>query len=161
MSDKRTTEDIMQPLIRSRTFEESEMEITSMIDLTFLLLIFFLVAGKMDPSGQLQLPPARYGKPVVEKSSIILTLAAGEEGKAVVYCGNGINDQTRVRSGDLAVQEDAVANYVEKEFLAGAKENVLIKAGKGIKQREVWRISKAATRNESVQQLYVAVTEVK
>lgn len=161
MSDKRTTEDIMQPLIRSRTFEESEMEITSMIDLTFLLLIFFLVAGKMDPSGQLQLPPARYGKPVVEKSSIILTLAAGEEGKAVVYCGNGINDQTRVRSGDLAVQEDAVANYVEKEFLAGAKENVLIKAGKGIKQREIWRISKAATRNESVQQLYVAVTEVK
>ncbi|HPM82356.1 MAG TPA: biopolymer transporter ExbD [Candidatus Anammoximicrobium sp.] len=161
MSDKRTTEDIMQPLIRSRTFEESEMEITSMIDLTFLLLIFFLVAGKMDPSGQLQLPPARYGKPVVEKSSIILTLAAGEEGKAVVYCGNGINDQTRVRSGDLAVQEDEVANYVEKEFLAGAKENVLIKAGKGIKQREVWRISKAATRNEGVQQLYVAVTEVK
>jgi hypothetical protein len=78
-----------------------------------------------------------------------------------VYCGNGINDQTRVRSGDLAVQEDEVANYVEKEFLAGAKENVLIKAGKGIKQREVWRISKAATRNESVQQLYVAVTEVK
>jgi biopolymer transport protein ExbD len=161
MSDKKSAGDIMEPLIRSKTLEETEMDITSMIDLTFLLLIFFLVAGKMDPSGQLQLPPARYGKPVVEKSSIILTLAAGEEGKAVVYCGNGINDQTRVRSGDLAVQEDEVANYVEKEFLAGAKENVLIKAGKGIKQREVWRISKAATRNESVQQLYVAVTEVK
>lgn len=160
MSDKKSGEDLMEPLIRSRTFEESEMEITSMIDLTFLLLIFFLVAGKMDPSGQLQLPPARYGKPVVEKSSIILTLAAGEEGKAVVYCGNGINDQTRLHSADLAAQEDEVANYVEKQFLAGAKENVLIKAGKGIKQREVWRISKAATRNESVQQLYVVVTEV-
>jgi hypothetical protein len=50
---------------------------------------------------------------------------------------------------------------VEKEFLSGVKQNVLIKAGKGIKQREVWRISKAATRNERVQQLYVAVTEVK
>jgi len=78
-----------------------------------------------------------------------------------VYCGNGINDQTRVRSNDLATQEEEVANYVEKEFASGAKENILIKAGKGIKQREVWRISKAATRHESVQQLYVAVTEVK
>lgn len=161
MADERSREDVLEPLIRAKTFEESEMEITSMIDLTFLLLIFFLVAGKMDPSGQLQLPPARYGKPVVEKSSIILTLAAGDEGKAIVYCGNGITDQTRVRSNDLATQEEEVANYVEKEFAAGAKENILIKAGKGIKQREVWRISKAATRHESVQQLYVAVTEVK
>lgn len=161
MADERSREDVLEPLIRAKTPEETEMDITSMIDLTFLLLIFFLVAGKMDPSGQLQLPPARYGKPVVEKSSIILTLAAGDEGKAIVYCGNGINDQTRVRSSDLAAQEEEVADYVEKEFLSGAKENVLIKAGKGIKQREVWRISKAATRNESVQQLYVAVTEVK
>ncbi len=147
--------------MRSKTFEEAEMDITSMIDLTFLLLIFFLVAGKMDPSGQLKLPPARYGKPVVEKSSIIVTMAAGEEGKAIVYCGNGVSDKTKVSSADMAAQEDEVANYVEKEFLAGAKENVLIKAGKGIKQREIWRISKAATRSESVQQLYVGVTEVK
>jgi len=161
MADEKSREDVLEPLIRAKTFEETEMEITSMIDLTFLLLIFFLVAGKMDPSGQLQLPPARYGKPVVEKSSIILTLAAGDEGTAIVYCGNGINDQTRVRSNDLATQEEEVANYVEKEFLSGAKQNILLKAGKGIKQREVWRISKAATRNERVQQLYVAVTEVK
>ena len=53
------------------------------------------------------------------------------------------------------------AGYVEQEFQTGAKLNVLIKAAKGIKTREVMRIAKAATRNESVQQLYVAVTEVK
>ena len=63
------------------------------------------------------------------------------------------------RPGDRS--PDEVADYVEKQFLSGSKQNVLIKAGKGIKQREVWRICKAATRNESVQQLYVAVTEVK
>ena len=147
--------------MRSKTFEETEMDITSMIDLTFLLLIFFLVAGKMDPTGAVKLPPAQYGMPVVERSSIIVTLAAGEDGKAVVYCGNGIVDQARIGGGDLAAQEEQVAAYVEKEFLAGAKENVLIKAAKGIKTREVMRIAKAATRNESVQQLYVAVTEVK
>ena len=151
----------MEPLIRSKTFEETEMEITSMIDLTFLLLIFFLVAGKLDPAASLTLPPARYGMPVVEKSSIIITLAAGDEGKAIVYCANGIVEDARVGGSDLADQEERVANYVEQEFLAGAKENVLIKAASGLKTREVTRIAKAATRNESVQQLYVAVTEVK
>ena len=161
MPDKKSADDVMEPLIRSRTLEESDMDITSMIDLTFLLLIFFLVAGKIDPSGALKLPPARYGKPVVEKSSIIITMAAGEGGKAVVYCGSGVSDAARVGTSDMAAQEEQVANYVEKEFLGGSKENVLLKAAKGIKQREVWRIAKAATRNESVQQLYVAVTEVK
>jgi len=161
MSDNQSAQDVMEPLIRSKTFEETEMDITSMIDLTFLLLIFFLVAGKMDPSGAIQLPPARYGMPVVEKTSIIVTLAAGEDGKAVVYCGNGIVDQNRVGTSDLAAQEEQVANYVEKEFASGTKQNVLIKAAKGLKTRDVTRIAKAATRNESVQQLYVAVTEVK
>lgn len=161
MSDKKFAGDVMEPLIRSKTFEEAEMDVTSMIDLTFLLLIFFLVAGKIDPSGALKLPSARYGKAVVEKSSIIITLAAGDGGKAIVYCGSGVTDATRVGTNDLAAQEEQVANYVEKQFSAGAKENVLLKAAKGIKTREVMRIAKAATRNESVQQLYVAVTEVK
>lgn len=161
MSDKKPATELMEPLIRSKTFEETEMEITSMIDLTFLLLIFFLVAGKMDPASAIKLPPARYGMPVVEKSSIIVTLAAGDEGKAIVYCGNGIVEDTRVSGNDLGDQEERVANYVEQEFRAGSKENVLIKAASGIKTREVTRIAKAATRNESVQQLYVAVTEVK
>ncbi len=161
MADENRDSELMEPLMRSKTFEETEMDITSMIDLTFLLLIFFLVAGKMDPTGQIQLPPARYGMPVVEKSSIILTLAAAEDGKAIVYCGNGIVEQNRINGSDLAAQEERVANYVEHEFLSGAKENVLIKAAQDLKTREVTRIAKAATRNESVQQLFVAVTEVK
>jgi biopolymer transport protein ExbD len=161
MSDKRSAADIMEPLIRSKTLEESDMDITSMIDLTFLLLIFFLVAGKLDPTGAVTLPQARYGKPVVERSSIIVTMTPGEGGKAVVYCGNGVADDTRIKTSDLAAQEEQVAGYVEKEFASGNKEDVLIKAAKGIKTREVTRIAKAATRSESVRQLYVAVMEAK
>ena len=33
-----------QPVIRRRQLDDSEMDITPMIDITFLLLIFFLVA---------------------------------------------------------------------------------------------------------------------
>ena len=150
----------MQPLLRSKTYDDSEMDITPMIDMTFLLLIFFLVASKMDPSAAVSLPPARYGLPVVEKSSVIITLAAGENGTAVVYKGNGTVPDELVDGSDMQAQEDEVAAYVEKELGDATKENVLIKAEKGIKYREVARISKAATRPEAVRQLYFAVMEV-
>jgi len=98
--------------------------------------------------------------PVVEKSSVIITLGAGEEGKALVYKGNGVNTKNLIPSGDIQAQEDEVAGYVEHEMEQdNTKTNVLIKAEKGIKEREVARIYKAATRSDAVQQLYVAVME--
>ncbi len=153
----------MQPLLRSKTYDDSEMDITPMIDMTFLLLIFFLVASKMDPSAAISLPPARYGLPVVEKSAVILTLVASDEGKAVVYKGNGAVPDAMIDGSDIEAEENEIAAYVESELAntgAERKENVLIKAERGIKHREVARITKAATRPEGVLQLYVAVLEV-
>jgi biopolymer transport protein ExbD len=131
-----------------------------MIDITFLLLIFFILASKMDSAADVSLPPARYGAAVVEKSSVVVTLAEDDNGKALVYCGDGMNASRQVPGDDLEAQEDEVAGYVEEEMAKGGKEYVLIKAAKGIKHREVSRISKAATRSELVQQLFVAVMEV-
>jgi biopolymer transport protein ExbD len=161
MRDERFSDETMQPLLRSKTYDESDMDITPMIDITFLLLIFFIVASKMDAAADVSLPPARYGMPVVEKSSVVITLDAGEDGKAIVYKGNGASSDNVVPSTDLEAQEDEIAGYVETEMSQdNTKTNVLIKAAKGIKHREVTRISKAATRSEYVQQLYVAVMEV-
>jgi biopolymer transport protein ExbD len=160
MADKRLSDEALQPLLRSKTYDDSEMDITPMIDITFLLLIFFIVASKMDSSADVSLPPARYGMPVVEKSSVMITLDAGENGKAVVYRGNGVNSENLVDSGDLEAQEEEISAYVESELSAGGKVNVLIKAAKGIKHGEVARIAKAATRPEMAKQLYVAVMEV-
>jgi len=160
MADSGVSDEALQPLLRSKTYDDSEMDITPMIDITFLLLIFFIVASKMDSSADVSLPPARYGLPVVEKSSVIITLDAGENGKAVVYRGDGVNSATMVDSGDLEAQEEEISAYVESEMSTEGKVNVLIKAAKGIKHGEVTRIAKAATRPEMAQQLYVAVMEV-
>jgi biopolymer transport protein ExbD len=160
MTDQQLGDDALQPIIRSKTYDDSEMDITPMIDITFLLLIFFLVASKMDSAADVSLPPARYGMPVVEKSSVIITLGAGEEGAAVVYKGNGVNAAQLISSTDLEAQEDEISAYVEAELAEGTKQNLLIKAEKGIKHREVSRIAKAGSRVEGVQQLYVAVLEV-
>ena len=46
---------------RKRSLEEAEMDITPMIDCTFLLLIFFLVTSKMKPELAVDLPKAKHG----------------------------------------------------------------------------------------------------
>ena len=44
------------PLMPERNTEDAEMDITPMIEITFLLLIFFLVASKMDSPASGELP---------------------------------------------------------------------------------------------------------
>ena len=48
-------------LTRRRIKQETELDITPMIDITFLLLIFFLVASTPDLQVEVKLPPARHG----------------------------------------------------------------------------------------------------
>ncbi len=161
MAEEQLSDDTLQPLLRSKSYDDSEMDITPMIDIVFLLLIFFVVASKMDAAADVALPKARYGMPVVESSSVIVTLAAGDKGKAVVYAGDGKQEDALVPAGDLAAQEDEILRYVEDTMAQDkGKTNVLIKAERGVITREVDRIAKAATRPEAVQQLYIAVMEV-
>ncbi len=72
-----------------RPLQEADMDITPMIDITFLLLIFFLVASRMDADIQVSLPPARHGTAVATKNSVILTVAQGTGGQARIYKGDG------------------------------------------------------------------------
>ena len=149
-----------KPLIRRpRTVEEAEMDITPMIDCTFLLLIFFLVSSKMNADVPIELPKARHGTAVVMKESIILTVA-GEGSDVKVYKGDGVDEANVIAGGSLVEQEEEIARYVEEQSAMSTppKTNVLIKAARGVKHREVSRVSKAAGQ-AAVEQLYVAVLE--
>ena len=57
----------------SRRFTQSddEMDITPMIDITFLLLIFFLVASTPDRQTAVDLPTARFGRGVSQNNAVI------------------------------------------------------------------------------------------
>lgn len=144
---------------RKRAGEEAEMDITPMIDCTFLLLIFFLVTSKMKSDLPIELPKARHGSVVVEQESVILTLV--KDGDAVyVHRGNSTSPAERIEGANPVEQEDLVARYVEQEAMQSSppKRFVIIKAARGIKHREVARIQRAAGRAE-VDQLYVAILE--
>ena len=144
-----------------RLLEDTEMDITPMIDCTFLLLIFFLLTFKADEGATLALPPAKYGIPVSAKNAVVITVDKGEpELPAKVYKGNTSEAASLLDSSDLKAMEDEIAAYVEKEVAGGTrKQYLLIKAAESVKHRDVARVARAASRVADIEQLHVAVLE--
>ncbi len=145
-------------LRKRRPLQDAEMDITPMIDCTFLLLIFFLVSSKMNQDVPIELPLARHGGAVAVKSSIIISVAAAPSGDVQVFRGDSIDPANRFEAADLVQQEEAIAQYVEQEAKDPLKRNVLIKGARGVKYKEIARVFRAAGRAD-VEQLYVAVLE--
>ena len=52
--------------------EDDEMDITPMIDITFLLLIFFIVCSTMDPTKIGTIPEADNGLAISAKTSAVI-----------------------------------------------------------------------------------------
>lgn len=68
-----------------------DLDITPMIDVTFLLLIFFMVASTMQGTPAIDLPPAVHSKGVTVSSSTVVTVLAprGAESFPVILLGDG------------------------------------------------------------------------
>jgi len=128
-----------------------------MIDITFLLLIFFLVASTADVQTAVDLPPARHGQGVSDTKSVVLTIAErGGPGSALVYLGDGTGGTPL--PDDSALQEERIAQAVRDGFNQG-KPTVLVKAEKGVLHREVSRVAAAAGQVEGIK-LHLAVMEI-
>ncbi len=150
-------EEVGAVLPRRPVSDTAEMDITPMIDITFLLLIFFLVCSTANPQSAVELPPARHGSGVSDRTSVVLTVAdRGRAGPALVYLADGRQGSPLPDDQDL--QSEAIAQAVERGLQEG-KSTVLIKAEKGVKHGDVWRVETAAGRVEGVK-LHVAVLEV-
>ena len=144
-------------IVRRPVKDTADLDITPMIDITFLLLIFFLVASTADVHTSVKLPNARHGKGVSERTSIIITVAErGGPGPALVYLGDGTNSTPLTDEPDA--QQEQIAKAVQEAFDEG-RSTVLIKAAKGVLHREVSRVASAAGLVENIQ-LHLAVFEV-
>ena len=143
---------------RKAPVEDTEMDITPMIDCTFLLLIFFTVTSTPDAQTALELAPAKHGVGVSIQDSLIISVADAGEGKpAEVYLSDGKVGQAL--AGTAEEQEAQVRQAVE-EALASGKASVLIKAEKGVLHRDVSRVASAAGSVEGIS-LNLAVMEAK
>ena len=128
-----------------------------MIDITFLLLIFFLVCSTPDQITAIELPKAKYGKGVGERESVIFTVSDEGIDSAPVYLGDGKIEEARLPD-DPEEQADMIVEAVEKGRREENKENVVIKADRNVAYREVERVVKAVSRVEG-SKIFLAVME--
>ncbi|MBX3412734.1 MAG: biopolymer transporter ExbD [Pirellulales bacterium] len=134
---------------------DDEMDITPMIDMTFLLLIYFLVASSIDTQASADLPPAHYGKAVSQNSAVIITVGDTGGSRAAIYLGDG--KAGTPLAGENEAQETQIRELVEQGMREG-KGTVIIKAERGVPHREVTRVASAATTVEGIH-LYIGVFE--
>lgn len=150
--------------------ESGELDITPMIDITFLLLIFFIVTSNMNQQSAAQMPTAQNGTTVSSIDSAVITITpGGNEGRALVYLGDGASPEIMANNNDLTLQEDEIGDYIEGQFSGsiegGApKVHLLIKSDGKVAYGEVERIMLAAKRSgavESVETVFIGVENKK
>lgn len=181
---ERDEADIVDALLRRRRRESVDLDITPMIDIVFLLLIFFLVASIPDMQVEADLPPARHGMGVNPRSAIVITLAEREgrrpamvflsDGKSGQPIPTGLADQEAaieralrgeagvVLPDDPAEQEAIIRRAVSTGFHRSGLTTVLLKAEKGVLHRDVARVARAIAEADAEGiQLNLAVHEIR
>ena len=144
-----------KPLVARRSFDEdARFDITAMVDLVFMMNIFFLVTWVGAALAEVDLPPARHCVAADPETSVIVTVLGGESQSLEVFLGDG-------RSGPPMVNPSEIEEKVQAAAQAGAREGkdtILIKAEKGVRLRDVARIAASAVATEGMK-LRLAVME--
>jgi biopolymer transport protein ExbD len=139
---------------RKPDFEMPEFDITAMVDLVFMMNIYFLVTFVTVAMGELNLPPATHATPLDGDTAVILTLTRTLDGKgAILYVGDGTKTEP---VNDPALQEQKIQAAVEQGVVDG-KKAVLLKAEKKVRLADLFRVATAASSEKL--KLHVAVVE--
>lgn len=149
--------------------EEGDLDITPMIDITFLLLIFFIVTSTMNSQAIQTMPKAISGAQVSASDSAVLTVTkSSTPNRATVYLGDGTDPGLAADESSWVRQEDAISDYVAAALTGRLpdsnipKQYVLIKAEGGIPYGEIERISLAVTRGgggDAIQTIYIGIED--
>ena len=140
---------------RTRAKTDSEIEIAPLIDMVFLLLIFFIVTSTMERQSTIDLPRTEYGMAVSERNATTISIE-GKGAEIRVYLGDNLGGDPLP---DLTQpQETAIARAVEAAWLEG-KTSLVIKADREVHTGEIARIIRAATQAVDVLDVYMATVE--
>jgi biopolymer transport protein ExbD len=138
-----------------RNHNEATFDITAMIDLVFMLNIFFLVTTVVAAQAEMDLPVVRHCVPTDPDESALISLVAQNPNSVTVFLGDGPQGEGLT---DREEQLQAVHRSVEEASRAG-KHIILLKAERSVKLRDVKRIGAAAIRDITGMELRMAVIE--
>ena len=144
------------PLVPRRpAHDEAKFDITAMIDLVFMMNIFFLVTSVTAALAEIDLPAAKHCAPSDRDTSVLITLmASADQSPCQVFIGDA-DEGPPLGEGEAA--ERAVREAVESGVRAD-KKTVLIKAERNVKLRDVSRIGTLAVSVPGIE-LKLAVIE--
>ncbi len=134
--------------------DDEDVDITPMIDITFLLLIFFVVASKMDPTQTGRIPPATNGLSVSAKDSAVIFVSRGSADAAIIR-----NIEGKEFSTDEELQTSEIVQYVTDQLDQG-KNQVMILGDEDVRVAEITRIQTIiGDAFESLENTFIAVKE--
>lgn len=120
---------------------DDEMDMTALIDITFLLLIFFIVTSKLANEVTQPLPSARNGQLVATDKAIIICVRVGRDSAAIVTRVDG------TKFSDIPDQQTAeIEEYIQQGFNS-QKTDVLIRADGAVPNGEIHRIKEIVSDN--------------
>lgn len=117
---------------------DDEMDITPMIDMTFLLLIFFILTSKMTAEQSYEVPPAKHGSSIAAKNCVVLTVMRGIGEAPIVAKGDG-----SLFSDDPEQQAAEIAEYVQIQLESGGKTDVLVRAEGNVTAKQLKKVEMA------------------
>lgn len=138
--------------------DDDEMDITPMIDITFLLLIFFIVCSTMDPTKIGGIPEADNGLAISAKESAVIFIQPGSGDSVILSTPDGKQFST-----DEDVQATEIIDYITGELersLGASKQYVMLFGDENVKVGQVTRIQKLiGDAFEDLDSTYIAVKE--
>lgn len=140
---------------RRRKLDVGDLDITPMIDVTFLLLIFFMVTSTMKEPATADVPPARYGVGTDSGEATIFTvMRPGDEGDVRVRFPDG----TLYAIAELRTSGE-ITSLVRKAMAADPpRPNVIINADRDLPHGLVREVSGMAGQVEGVR-LFLGVQD--
>jgi biopolymer transport protein ExbD len=134
--------------------DDAEFDITAMIDLVFMMNIYFLVTFLTAAMGEITLPSATHVAPLDPDTAVAVTVLGSLDGESItVYLGENAEGE---QISDADMQEERIRKWVEQGVQEG-KTAVLIKAEKKVRLKHLFRVSSACA-VEGVK-LHVSVME--
>lgn len=118
---------------------EADLDITPMIDVTFLLLIFFMVSSTMQNEKEVDVPVADHGVGVETRTSGIINVYA-EDPEPVI----------EIETFGMDATLDDVESQVEEWVAQNADVEIIIKAERDVPSGFVSRVLRSVTKTEGV-----------
>jgi biopolymer transport protein ExbD len=135
--------------------ESPRFDITAMVDLVFMMNIFFLVTWVGTILAEIDLPAAEHCMPADPETAVVVTmLGDGSRRPATVYLGD-------LERGQRLTEPAEIERRVRQAVVEGkrqGKDTLLIKAEKDVRLKDIVRVASAAAEAEGMK-LNLAVLE--